>query len=94
MIDHRGTAKKLSKEGWVICAPLHKGDNFRDISRLGTDAYWFSRPQEISQTLDAVLDHPKLAGLIDPKSIGAIGFSAGGYSVLAAAGGQADLSKL
>lgn len=94
MLDHRGTAKRLSREGWVVCAPLHEGDNFKDKSKLGTDAYWFDRPREITRTLDAVLASPRLAGMIGSRPIGAIGFSAGGYSVLAAAGGQPDLSAL
>jgi len=94
MMDHRGTAHLLAQQGWTVCSVLHAGDNFKDKSKLGQPEYWVDRPREISRAIDFILSDPKLGGSIDPDKIGAIGFSAGDYTLLAAAGGKPDLGLL
>jgi predicted dienelactone hydrolase len=88
---HRDTASFLARNGLVVAGPYHAGNNFQDNSAEGTVALFHSRPREIGAAIDNMLAQPWLAGRIDPDRIGAMGFSAGGYSVLVAAGGIARL---
>ena len=52
------------------------------------------RPRQLSAALDHLLADPEFGPRIDAGRIGAIGHSAGGYTVLALIGGRADLSVL
>ena len=88
---HVDTAIALANAGYVVAALTHTGDNWRDTS-LAT-ALW-ERPRQLKRLDDYMLgawpDHAR----IDPDRIGAFGFSAGGFTVLAAAGGEPDLSAM
>ena len=75
-------------------APEHAGDNWRDGRYSGTSANWRRRPRQLSATLDRVLGDAGLGGHVDARRIGAVGHSAGGYSVLALIGGRADMDAL
>lgn len=92
--NHRGTAVRLAEAGYVVAAPEHIGDNWRDGRYSGTSANWRLRPRQLSATLDHLLGDPEFGPRIDAGRIGAIGHSAGGYSVLALIGGRADTSVL
>jgi predicted dienelactone hydrolase len=88
--SHAATALALAEAGFVVAAPTHTGDNHRDQSRA-TDA--------AGRTcgLVAVIDHMASRwspGAIDATRIGAFGFSTGGFTVLTAAGGVPDLSRI
>ena len=93
-LNHRGTAMRLAGAGYVVAAPEHPGDNWRDDRYSGTAANWRRRPRQLSATLDRLLGEAEFGGRIDPARIGAIGHSAGGYSVLALIGGRADMAVL
>ncbi len=93
-LNHRGTAIRLVEGGYIVAAPEHGGDNWRDDRHSGAAANWRRRPRQLSATLDRLLGDPEFGRRIDPKRIGAIGHSAGGYSVLALIGGRADMSVL
>ncbi|MDE0060497.1 MAG: hypothetical protein OXP07_20455 [Defluviicoccus sp.] len=93
-LNHRGTAIRLARAGYVALAPEHAGDSWRDGRYSGTSANWHRRPRQLGAALDRVLDDPELGPRIDRLRIGALGHSAGGYSVLALAGARADLSAL
>jgi predicted dienelactone hydrolase len=93
-LGHHATATFLAQKGWVVATPLHVGNNYQDNAALGTTALWRARPRQVSAALDALLAEPSLAAHIDEERIAAIGFSAGGYSVLVAAGAAADLREL
>lgn len=89
--SHHDTAMALAKAGFVVAALTHTGDNWRDQSRA-TDVV--GRTRQLSVLIDyMVQDWDGRAG-IDAGRIGAFGFSAGGFTVLAAAGGDPDLSRL
>ena len=93
-LNHRGTAIRLAAAGYVVAAPEHAGDNWRDTGYSGTSANWRRRPRQLSATLDRVLGDAEFGRRIDTRRIGAIGHSAGGYSVLALIGGRADMDAL
>lgn len=93
-LNHRDTAKALARAGYVVAAPRHPGDHWRDLSRVGTKSHMTLRPREVTATLDAVLADRRFAGRVDRRRIGAFGFSAGGYGALVAAGAQPTLARL
>ena len=92
--NHRDTAIRLAEAGYIVAAPEHAGDNWRDGRYSGTSANWRRRPRQLSAALDHLLGDPEFGPRIDAGRIGAIGHSAGGYSVLALIGGRADTRVL
>ena len=93
-LGHRGTAVRLAQAGYVVAAPEHAGDSWRDSQHSGTAANWQRRPRQLSAVLDRLLADPAFGPRIDPERIAAVGHSAGGYSVLALVGGLADMTVL
>lgn len=93
-LNHRGTAIQLAGGGYVVAAPEHAGDSWRDGRYSGTSENWRRRPRQLSAALDRVLRDPEFGRRIDRARIGAVGHSAGGYSVLALIGGRADTRLL
>ena len=88
---HRDTAEALARAGMVAAAITHPGDNWRDSSR--SFAIW-RRPQHLRSLLDYMLRSWPGRGRIHPGRVGAFGFSAGGFTVLAAVGGKPDLTRI
>jgi predicted dienelactone hydrolase len=84
---HSDTAIALAEAGFIAVALTHPGDNYLDQSH-STDLP--ARPRQLRALLDHVLGAWSESGRIDRKRIGAFGFSAGGFTVMAAAGGVAD----
>ena len=93
-LNHRDTAIRLARNGYVVAAPEHAGDNWRDSRYSGTSANWVRRPRQLSATLDRLLSDPEFGPRIHPGRIGAVGHSAGGYTVLALIGGKGDTRLL
>ena len=93
-LNHRDTAIRLAEGGYIVAAPEHAGDSWRDGRFSGTSENWRRRPRQLSAVLDRLLGDAALGPHIDPARIGAIGHSAGGYSVLALIGGRADMAVL
>ena len=93
-LNHRGTAIRLAEAGYIVAAPEHAGDSWRDQRYSGTAENWRRRPRQLSAVLDRLLGDDAFGPHIDPARIGAIGHSAGGYSVLALIGGRADVAAL
>ncbi|MCY4589114.1 MAG: hypothetical protein OXE86_00815 [Alphaproteobacteria bacterium] len=93
-LGHRGTAIRLARAGYVVAAPEHGGDNWRDARYSGTAENWVRRPRQLRALLDRLLGDREFDMRIDPARIAAIGHSAGGYSVLALIGGRADMRVL
>ena len=93
-LNHRGTAIRLAEAGYIVAAPEHAGDSWRDGRFSGTSANWHRRPRQLSAVLDRLLDDPEFGRHINAARIGAVGHSAGGYSVLALIGGRADMALL
>lgn len=97
---HSSLAGALAKNGYLVAALKHPGDNWQDQSLLGVPGgYYFSeRPRQASRVIDAILSDPEWAPRIAVDAhgprVGAVGHSAGGYTVLALAGGTPDLLRL
>jgi predicted dienelactone hydrolase len=84
---HDDTAFALATDGIVAASLTHTGDNYRDDSQVLDVA---ARTRQLHALIDyMVADWP--AHAVDPARIGAFGFSAGGFTVLAEAGGIPDL---
>lgn len=88
---HADTAVALAKAGFVVAALTHPGDNWQDQSRV---IHIEERPRAFSGLIDFMLGVWPGRSAIDPTRIGAFGFSAGGFTVLAAAGGIPDFARL
>ncbi len=99
-LGHGRLATALARSGYLVAALRHPGDNWQDRSLLQErpDAYFHERPRQVSRVIDAVLDDPlwkgRIAGDARGPWIGALGHSAGGYTVLALAGGRPDLQRI
>jgi predicted dienelactone hydrolase len=93
-LGHVDTAEALAAAGFVVAAPMHRGDNFQDQKLVGRPEWMASRSRDVSTSIDYMLQ--KWAGReqLDPKRVGIFGFSAGGTTALIAAGGVPDLGRL
>jgi predicted dienelactone hydrolase len=98
-LGHSRLAEALAARGYLVAALRHPGDNWMDSSLLNKtpEQYFFERPRQVSRVIDALLADPRWKDRIardgkGPK-IGALGHSAGGYTVLALAGGVPDLAQ-
>lgn len=99
-VGHTSLAEALARGGYLVAALRHPGDNWQDRSllRLPHGGYFVERPRQASRVIDAVLSHPdwkdRIAADARGPRVGAIGHSAGGYTVLALAGGEPAFSQL
>lgn len=89
--EHHDTARALAEAGFVAAAVSHTGDTYDDHSRTLRIT---ERPAQLSRLIDYVSQTWRGAAAVDPHRIGAFGFSAGGFTVLAAIGGKPDLELL
>jgi len=88
---HYDTAITLAKAGFVVAALTHTGDNYKDQSHATDMA---NRPRQLHVLISYMLADWAQHARLDPKRVGAFGFSSGGFTVLAAAGGESDLSRI
>jgi predicted dienelactone hydrolase len=99
-LNHAFLAEALAKNGYLVAAIKHPGDNWQDQSLFsGPGGYYFSeRPRQASRVIDAILSDPEWRPRISVDArgprVGAVGHSAGGYTVLALAGGVPDLMRI
>jgi predicted dienelactone hydrolase len=88
--NHHNLATRLARDGYLVAAVRHPGDNWQDRSLVTSGRYFSERPRQLTRVLDALLASPEWGSRIPADRIGAVGHSAGGYSVLALAGAQAE----
>jgi predicted dienelactone hydrolase len=88
---HYDTAEALAHAGFVVAALTHPGDNYEDKTRQ-TDMP--DRPRDLHRLIDYMVADWRGRDSVDAGRIGAFGFSAGGFTVLAAAGGAPDFSLI
>lgn len=98
-LGHASLAEALAQSGYLVAALRHPGDNWQDGSLRQTNLarYATARPQQASRVIDALLKDPEWKDRIatDAKGprVGALGHSAGGYTVLALAGARPDPAR-
>ena len=88
---HLDTAIALARAGFIVAALTHSGDNWQDRSKA---TQLERRPQDLSAVVTYMLDVWPSHTRIDVKKIGAFGFSAGGFTVLAAVGARPDFTTI
>ena len=99
-LGHTSLAEGLAAQGYLVAALRHPGDNWQDQSLLQAPGaqYFIERPQHLSRVIDALVRDPawgpRIAKDAQGLRIGALGHSAGGYSVLALAGGEPDVARV
>ncbi len=93
-LGHRDTAIALAEAGFIAAAPLHPRNNFRDDIGDDQRIVLDGRPRQFSAVIDALLAQQAWSSRIDPKKVAAFGFSAGGYTVLAALGAEPEFSRI
>ncbi len=93
-------AQALARNGYLVAGVEHVGDTWQDQSMRTTPGrYFVERPRQVSRVIDTLLADPpwraRIANGADGRPlVGALGHSAGGYTVLALAGGKPVLSRL
>jgi predicted dienelactone hydrolase len=99
-LGHSALAQALARNGYLVAALRHPGDNWQDRSLIekSPERYFDERPRQASRVIDWVLADPMWKDRIATDSqgprVGALGHSAGGYTVLALAGARPDLSRI
>lgn len=99
-LGHSRLAEALAEAGYLVAALRHPRDNWQDRSLLNESAlmYFTERPRQVSRVIDALLSDPqwkdRIARDAQGPRVGAVGHSAGGYTVLALAGGEPDPSRI
>jgi predicted dienelactone hydrolase len=80
-------ATALAARGFIVAGVNHPGNNALEPYTAQGFMLWWRRAQDISVALDAMLADPVFGPRIDRERIGAMGFSLGGYTMIALAGG-------
>lgn len=82
-------AQRLVQSGFIVAAVDHWGNTSDNKIPVEFIKAW-ERPQDISFTLTQLLNDKDFNKVIDQQKVGALGFSFGGYTVIALAGGIVD----
>jgi predicted dienelactone hydrolase len=85
---HRDLAARLARDGFVVVLVEHPGNSRSGDSLAGTAVNLENRPRHLRLALDALLASEAFAPHVARGSAAVIGHSLGGYTGLAAAGGQ------
>ena len=99
-LGHSVLAQALARNGYLVAALRHPGDNWQDRSLIenSPERYFDERPRQASRVIDAILADPewkdRIASDGQGPRVAAVGHSAGGYTVLALAGARPDLSRV
>lgn len=83
----------LAQQGYVVIAVDHPGNNGLDKMTVAGATMFWDRPGDLQAALDAVAADPAIAAHLDLRRLGVAGFSAGGFTALAAAGARVDLAR-
>ncbi|WP_103070022.1 alpha/beta hydrolase family protein [Aquimarina sediminis] len=81
--------ERMVKEGYIVVSLDHYGNStFNKLPREFVK--WWERAIDIQYVLTKVLEDKELGSKIDASRIGGVGFSLGGYTNIALAGGYVD----
>lgn len=84
----------LARAGYVVIAVDHPGNNGADKMTVGGAIMFWDRPGDLAAALKAVEADPTIAPHLDPHRLGVAGFSAGGFTAIAATGARVELPRL
>jgi len=86
--------RELAAQGYIVAAIDHHGNTAAEdkFDPRGFRMPW-ERAKDISTVLNLLLDDSDWGNRIDKNNIGAVGFSLGGYTVTALAGGRLDFEQ-
>jgi predicted dienelactone hydrolase len=80
----------LAAHGYVVAAVNHPGNNAAEPYTGEGFSIWWERARDLSEVISGMLADADFGAHIDPKRIGAAGFSLGGYTMIEIAGGITD----
>ncbi len=83
-------ARGLASRGYVVAGVNHPGNNALEDYTLEGFLIWWERARDLTTVADMLLQDPTLKSVIDPKRMGAAGFSLGGYTMFEIAGARTD----
>ncbi|HFC30999.1 MAG TPA: hypothetical protein ENJ44_08165 [Oceanospirillales bacterium] len=84
-------AETLASNGYIVAAVNHHGNTAAEEKLLIQGfVLWWERAQDISVLIDKLLKDKQFAKYIDNSQITMAGFSLGGYTAIALAGGITD----
>lgn len=83
----------LAARGYIAAAVNHPGNNAAEPYTARGFSIWWERARDLSETISGILADAKFGDQIDPERIGAAGFSLGGYTMVAIAGGITDVPE-
>lgn len=86
-------AQSFVESGYIVAAVDHWGNTFENKIGIEFIKPW-ERPLDLSFALTELLAHPIFGGIINSDQIGALGFSYGGYTVIALGGAVLDYNAL
>ena len=86
-----GTA--LARRGYLVVAVDHPGNNGANRMTLAGALLFWERPADLAAALSRLELDPAIEAHIDPTRLAVAGFSAGGFTALAAAGGRVDIKR-
>jgi predicted dienelactone hydrolase len=84
----------MAQQGYVVIAVDHPGNNGIDKMTVPGAILFWDRPGDLQAALDKVAADPIIGPHLDMRRIGVAGFSAGGFTALAAGGARVDLKHL
>jgi predicted dienelactone hydrolase len=90
---HRELAAHLARDGFIVVVPTHIGDSSEQAPPRPQRQILIDRPRQARLSLDWILSDQRFSRSIDTTRISAIGFSAGGYTVLALAGARPNFEQ-
>ncbi len=92
-INHHDWAETLARNGWVVVAPRHVGDSFDLNLGPASREQLMIRPRQLKAALNHALAELAFSSVIDRGRMGALGFSAGGYTCLTLLGAVPDFNR-
>jgi predicted dienelactone hydrolase len=92
-MGHRELAASLARAGMIAIVPTHVGDSAGHTEARQAGRALADRPRQVRLALAAVLADTRISSHVDPARLGAIGYSAGGYTALVLAGAVPDVMR-
>ena len=86
-------ASALAEAGYVVILPNHPGTTTGNASAEAAVRVW-ERPADVTAVLDQITNNPDEYPYINTEKLAMLGFSAGGYTAMAATGARVNPDKL